>query len=139
MGQPERTTVELPRIKRITTSWEGLVIEYLLNHPSKKRATTLVMEAITAYWLAESLEGKVLSSEIYKACREAAKNLLEKVNITQEIGEMNIRETSSVNKELADTSQPKSELEKDDDDDDWQLELVIPQEYVEINNALRID
>ena len=34
MSEKRNFYVELPRIKRKVNSWEGKVIEYLLNHPS---------------------------------------------------------------------------------------------------------
>ncbi len=47
MSEKRNFYVELPRIKRKVNSWEGKVIEYLLNHPSSKPATEFSMEALT--------------------------------------------------------------------------------------------
>ena len=75
MSAPRYKDVELPRIKRKSNSWEGKVIEYLLNHPSNKAATEFSMEALTAFWLAEALEGQVSSEELIKACWSAIEKL----------------------------------------------------------------
>ena len=75
MSAPRYKDVELPRIKRKSNSWEGKVIEYLLNHPSNKAATEFSMEALTAFWLAEALEGQVSSEELSLACWSAIEKL----------------------------------------------------------------
>jgi hypothetical protein len=56
--------VELPRIKRKTDSWEGMVIRHLLSYPSKKPATELAMDALTPYW---GVKGRELKSTGRKA------------------------------------------------------------------------
>ena len=75
MSEKRNFYVELPRIKRKSKSWEGKVIEYLLNHPSNKAATEFSMEALTAFWLAEALEGQVSSEELSLACWSAIEKL----------------------------------------------------------------
>lgn len=75
MSAPRYKDVELPRIKRKSNSWEGKVIEYLLNHPSNKAATEFSMEALTAFWLPEALEGQVSSEELSLACWSAIEKL----------------------------------------------------------------
>ncbi len=75
MSQQHNSYVELPRIKRKSNSWEGKVIDYLLNHPSNRPATEFSMEAITAFWLAEALEGQVNQAELQKACWSAIERL----------------------------------------------------------------
>jgi len=75
MSAPRYKDVELPRIKRKSNSWEGKVIEYLLNHPSNKAATEFSMEALTAFWLPEALEGFVSEEELSLACWSAIEKL----------------------------------------------------------------
>ncbi|WP_373527479.1 hypothetical protein [Nostoc sp.] len=75
MSQQQNSYVELPRIKRKSNSWEGKVIDYLLKHPSNRSATEFAIEAITAFWLAEALEGQVNQPELQKACWSAIERL----------------------------------------------------------------
>lgn len=86
MSAPRYKDVELPRIKRKSNSWEGKVIEYLLNHPSNKAATEFSMEALTAFWLAEALEGQVSSEELSLACWSAIEKLEGKLATIRRIG-----------------------------------------------------
>jgi len=160
MNQRTEKQVQL-RFKCKTSSWGGKAIEYILNHPSGRGVSELALEAITSYWLPQALKGRVSDIEIYEACREAVKNLSEKLELAEEIGGISPRvqelkpsnndsysieiPLDSLNKENSLSSvdvfetKPEAEPDNGDDDDDWQLELVIPQEYIEINNALRID
>lgn len=86
MSQQQNSYVELPRIKRKSNSWEGKVIDYLLNHPSNRSATEFAIEAITAFWLAEALEGQVNQPELQKACWSAIERLEAKLATIRRIG-----------------------------------------------------
>jgi hypothetical protein len=86
MSQQQNFYVELPRIKRKSNSWEGKVIDYLLNHPSNRSATEFAIEAITAFWLAEALEGQVNQPELQKACWSAIERLEAKLATIRRIG-----------------------------------------------------
>ncbi|HEY9801978.1 MAG TPA: hypothetical protein V6D25_16580 [Leptolyngbyaceae cyanobacterium] len=67
MSTSSKKNIELPRVRRQADSWDGLVIEYLMNHPSKKPVNELVMEAVTNYWLVEALVGTISEIDLIKA------------------------------------------------------------------------
>ncbi|ABA24755.1 hypothetical protein Ava_B0041 (plasmid) [Trichormus variabilis ATCC 29413] len=67
MNISSKKNIELPRVRRQADSWDGIVIEYLMNHPSKKPVNELVMEAVTNYWLVEALVGTISEQELIKA------------------------------------------------------------------------
>ncbi|WP_193199966.1 hypothetical protein [Nostoc sp. MG11] len=128
MVTPHRNQVELPKIKRSTSTWDGKVIEYLLNHPSGKSAINLALEAITSYWLVEALEGKVTQDEFHLACRAAAENLSKKLASIQQMAGLNtIYKLPTINHTLAapltavvtpSPQHPATEINQHDDDDD---------------------
>ncbi|BAT56759.1 hypothetical protein NOS3756_57710 (plasmid) [Nostoc sp. NIES-3756] len=123
--------VELSRVKRAKDSWEGQVIQYLLQHPSNKPVTELVIEAITSYWLVEALlEHNVAYSEIVKASRMAIEKLGAKLTtIDKIVGTQKELTTTWMTNTQPDTSnkivssveidsEPNDEL-NDSDDEDW--------------------
>ncbi|MEA5515744.1 hypothetical protein [Nodularia sp. UHCC 0506] len=136
MNKPPNRDVELPRIKRKTNSWDGLVIDYLSNHPSGKAATELSMEAVVAYWLAEALEGKVSQDELTKACRSAIEKLEGKLATIRMIGGIDrlptsylspnvVLSTTTTNDDSQLTNQTENDNDEDEDDDDWDVEAEL--------------
>lgn len=123
--------VELSRVRRAKDFWEGQVIKYLLQHPSKKPATELVIEAITSYWLVEALlEHNAAYSEIVKASRMAIEKLEAKLTtIDKIVGTQKVLTTTWTTNTQPDTSNkvvssvepdPESNDELDDsDNEDW--------------------
>ncbi|MBD2254774.1 hypothetical protein [Nostoc parmelioides] len=141
MSQQHNSYVELPRIKRKSNSWEGKVIDYLLKHPSNRPATEFAIEAITAFWLAEALEGQVNQPELQKACWSAIERLEAKLATIRRIariepqsivvsGGANAATTVTSNSQpqsgadavttVASTSQPqRTDDDGDSDDEDF--------------------
>lgn len=139
MSQQQNSYVELPRIKRKSNSWEGKVIDYLLKHPSNRSATEFAIEAITAFWLAEALEGQVNQPELQKACWSAIERLEAKLATIRRIariepqsivvsGGANAATTVTSNSQpqsgadaattVTSTSQPQSGADDDGDEDE---------------------
>lgn len=141
MVKQRNKNVELPRLKRSTSTWSGKVIEYLLAYPGKT-AVELTGEALTSYYLVEALEGKVSDEEFQKACRAAAENLSKKLaSIQQMSGSNTIYKVPSFTPSISPTSQPvvtqdpqqKDEEEDDDDEDDWNMNLRPTPQMIEAN------
>jgi hypothetical protein len=136
MNKPQNRDVELPRIKRRINSWDGLVIDYLSKHPSGKAVTEMSMEAVTAYWLAEALEGKVNQEELTKACWSAIEKLEAKLSTIRRIGGIERLPTSYLSTSVVTSNnmtngEPpmgsltennlEDEEDEEEDDDDWEL------------------
>ncbi|GAX38830.1 hypothetical protein [Nodularia sp. NIES-3585] len=145
MDKPQHKDVYLQRIKRKTNSWDGLVIDYLSNHPSGKAAAELSMEAVVAYWLAEALEGKVSQDELTKACRSAIEKLSGKLATIRMIGGIDRLPTSYLSPNVVpsttttnDDSQLTNQTDNDDDDDDddWGLMKMHKTEEMEQINKI---
>ena len=152
MNKPPNRDVELPRVKRKTNSWDGLVIDYLSNHPSGKAATELSMEAVVAYWLAEALEGKVSQDELTKACRSAIEKLEGKLATIRMIGGIDrlptsylspnvVPSTTTTNDDSQLTNQTENDNDEDEDDDDWDVEATLmrmpkPEELRDANRMM---
>lgn len=155
MSEKRNFYVELPRIKRKSKSWEGKVIEYLLNHPSLKAATEFSMEALTAFWLAEALEGQVSHEELSKACWSAIEKLegklatvrriagIEKLPSSYTIGlstsPTNVTDTKN-NQNLNDEKLVfTSDDQTLDEDVDDLMELELPEEIKQINKLFGVE
>lgn len=133
----ENIYVELSRIKRAKDSWEGQVIQYLLEFPSNKPVMELVLEALTAYWIVEALlDNNGRDSEVAKASRMAIEKLEAKLktinkimapHLPQAIDLQTNTEVGVANKTISifepdsmpdDNSSP-STLDEEPDDEDW--------------------
>jgi hypothetical protein len=136
MNKPQNRDIELPRIKRKINSWDGLVIDYLSKHPSGKAVTEMSMEAVTAYWLAETLEGKVNQEELTKACRSAIEKLEAKLVTIRMIGGIDRLPTSYLSSSVMTSnnmtngepqmgSHTENNLEDEEEDDDWDVEAEL--------------
>ncbi|MBD2254728.1 hypothetical protein [Nostoc parmelioides] len=141
----QANNVELPKVKRVKNSWDGKVINYLLNHPSKRSSPELILEALSSYWLVEALEGKVSDEEFRKACCAAAENLLKKLASIQRMSGLNFNTMTSVpSLELpveTTTQSMRSQVfqqqeNEDDEEDDWNLNLQPTQEMLAANQIL---
>ena len=158
MSAPRYKDVELPRIKRKSNSWEGKVIEYLLNHPSNKAATEFSMEALTAFWLPEALEGKVTNDELVKACWSAIEKLEGKLATIRRIGAIEklpsfdrtlfstSSETVNPTKNNENLNDDEIQLSTSDDDDqtldedsDDLMELELSPEMKQINKLFGVE
>ncbi|MEA5605953.1 hypothetical protein [Nostoc sp. UHCC 0252] len=146
MSQQQNSYVELPRIKRKSNSWEGKVIDYLLNHPSNRSATEFSIEAITAFWLAEALEGQVNQPELQKACWSAIEKLEAKLATIRRIAgieklhkdySMVLASTTNVTtKSDNPTANPDEQPDLQDsdiDDDDEIMDLKLSGEMIQAN------
>lgn len=146
MSQQQNSYVELPRIKRKSNSWEGKVIDYLLNHPSNRSATEFAIEAITAFWLAEALEGQVNQPELQKACWSAIEKLEGKLATIRRIGAIEklhkdysmvlASTTNLTTKSDNPTGNPDEQLdhiESDIDDEDEIMDLELSGEMIQAN------
>ncbi|MBG1266539.1 hypothetical protein [Nostoc sp. WHI] len=146
MSEKRNLYVELPRIKRKVNSWEGKVIEYLLNHPSNRPATEFSIEAITAFWLAEALEGQARNDELAKACWSAIEKLEGKLATIRRIAgieklphdySMVLASTTTVTTKsdnpTANHNEQLDPLESDIDDDDEIMDLELSEEMIQAN------
>jgi len=146
MSQQQNSYVELPRIKRKSNSWEGKVIDYLLNHPSNRSATEFAIEAITAFWLAEALEGQVNQPELQKACWSAIEKLEAKLATIRRIAgieklphdySMVLASTTNLTtKSDNSTANPHEQPDLQDsdiDDDDEIMDLKLSGEMIQAN------
>lgn len=133
----ENTYVELSRVKRAKDSWEGQVIQYLLECPSNKPTMELVLEAITAYWIVEALlDNNARYSEVAKASRMAIEKLEAKLktinkimapHAPQTIGLQTNPKVDVANRVVTvfepDSrpyeNSPPSTLDEESDDEDW--------------------
>jgi len=159
MSQQHNSYVELPRIKRKSNSWEGKVIDYLLNHPSNRPATEFSMEAITAFWLAEALEeGQVNQPELQKACWSAIERLEAKLATIRRIGgieklhkdyttvlspsEKTVNPTTTTNENsLENLDDLHLSTDDDDDEDDtvvW-MDIKPSEEMKQVNRLFGIE
>ncbi|MBD2472159.1 hypothetical protein [Nostoc sp. FACHB-145] len=147
MTQQQKKEIELPKIRKVPTSWDGKVIDYLLKHRSGRAATDLAIEAITSYWLVEALKGKVSEDEFQEACRAAAENLTKKlISIQQMTGLNNSTSIPSLGLPVAPATQPinsqapqqqvPQRQEEENDEDDWNMNLQLTEEMMEVNQAL---
>ncbi|MBD2535187.1 hypothetical protein H6G97_39570 [Nostoc flagelliforme FACHB-838] len=146
MSQQQNSYVELPRIKRKSNSWEGKVIDYLLNHPSNRSATEFSIEAITAFWLAEALEGQVNQPELQKACWSAIEKLEAKLATIRRIAgieklhkdySMVLASTTNVTTKsdnpTANPDEQPDQVDSDIDDDDEIMDLKLSGEMIQAN------
>jgi hypothetical protein len=146
MSQQHNSYVELPRIKRKSNSWEGKVIDYLLNHPSNRSATEFSIEAITAFWLAEALEGQVNQPELQKACWSAIEKLEAKLATIRRIAgieklhkdySMVLASTTNLTTKsdnpTANPDEQLDHLESDIDDGDEIMDLELSEEMIQAN------
>jgi hypothetical protein len=141
MTQQQKKEIELPKIRKVPSSWDGKVIDYLLKHRSGRAATDLAIEAITSYWLVEALKGKVSEDEFQEACRAAAENLSKKlISIQQMAGLNTITSVPSLGLPVAPATQPINsqapQQKEQDDEDDWNMNLQMTEEMMEVNQAL---
>jgi hypothetical protein len=141
MVEQKNRNVELPRLKRSTSTWEGKVIEYLLAYPGKT-AVELTTEAITSYWLVEALEGKVSDEEFQKACRCASENLLKKLASIQQMSGLSLNTITSVpsftepipeNKRQVGLQAPQ---QQEDEEDELNIDIQLTEEMMDVNEAL---
>jgi hypothetical protein len=147
MTQQQKKEIELPKIRKVPSSWDGKVIDYLLKHRSGKAATDLATEAITSYWLVEALKGKVSDDEFEEACRAAAENLLKKLISIQKMAGLNAITsipslglpvevaTQSMSSQVPHQRAQKQE-QSEDDDDDWNMNIRPSEEIMAMNKAL---
>ncbi|MHC5746592.1 MAG: hypothetical protein ACYTXT_32820 [Nostoc sp.] len=146
MSQQQNSYVELPRIKRKSNSWEGKVIDYLLNHPSNRSATEFAIEAITAFWLAEALEGQVNQPELQKACWSAIEKLEAKLATIRRIAgieklphdySMVLASTTNLTTKsdnpTANPHEQPDQVESDIDDGDEIMDLELSEEMIQAN------
>jgi hypothetical protein len=146
MSQQQNSYVELPRIKRKSNSWEGKVIDYLLNHPSNRSATEFAIEAITAFWLAEALEGQVNQPELQKACWSAIEKLEAKLATIRRIAgieklhkdySMVLASTTNLTTKsdnlTANPDEQPDQVDSDIDDDDEIMDLKLSGEMIQAN------
>lgn len=151
MNKPENRDVYLQRIKRKINSWDGLVIDYLSKHPSRKAATELSMDAVASYWLAEALEDKVSQEELIKACWSAIEKLEGKIVTIKRIGGIDRLPTpiSSLSTNVATSNNmtnmtkdephisSHTEIEDEELEDDWELmDIPQPEEVKDANDLL---
>lgn len=133
----ENLYVELSKVRRAKDSWEGQVVQYLLEHPSNKPATELVLEAITPYWVVEALlDNNARDSEVIKASRMAIEKLEAKLKTIDKILAPHLPQTTGLqtNAEvdvaskvvsvfepdsILDDNSPPSTLDEEPDDEDW--------------------
>ncbi|MBD2254298.1 hypothetical protein [Nostoc parmelioides] len=158
MSQQHNSYVELPRIKRKSNSWEGKVIDYLLNHPSNRPATEFAIEAITAFWLAEALEGQVSQPELQKACWSAIERLEAKLATIRRIGriekllpegatvlspsEKTVNPTTTnenSNENLNDLHLSTDEDEDEDEDTDGWMDIELSEEKKQMRKLFGIE
>ncbi|WP_155960303.1 hypothetical protein [Fischerella sp. PCC 9605] len=146
MSKSQNFYVELPRIKRKGNSWEGKVIDFLLNHPSNKPATEFAIDAITAFWLAEALEGQLSQPELEKACWSAIERLEAKLATIRRIAGIEKNSmvlshgatastTPTSNSQQVNSSSDDDDDDDDEDDDEWS-EFELPEELKQANQML---
>lgn len=134
-------SVELPKVKRVLDSWDGKVIDYLLSHPSKRNSPELILEALSAYYLVEALEGKVSDEEFRQACREAIENLSKKLASIQRMAGLNtITSVPSFTEAIPEIKQLVSPLPQqqgqEDDEDIWNMDIQLSEEMMDVNEAI---
>ena len=123
--------VELSRLRRAKDSWEGKVIQYLIECPSQKPCTELIIEAITSYWLVEALlDNNVERASLVKASRMATEKLEAKLATISKMLGIQIPQPTSLpqaaTSNVVSVMEAQPELDNDeglevdeDDDEDW--------------------